>query len=80
MLVGQAAEGFHPVDRIDLPINDDGDDKIQVSAATMNLPMTSLAPSAVVIVVLGGIVMWQRKRQFDMKGYHKKRESDLPDC
>jgi hypothetical protein len=32
------------------------------------------------MVAISGAVAWRRKQQFDQKGYHKKRESDLPDC
>ena len=61
------------------PHKSGGDDKLEASVQ-VNLPVTPLAPAVFVLAVLAGIVVWQRKRQFDLKGYHKKRESDLPDC
>ena len=81
---GQQPDAFHPVDRKDdTTSNQDAKKKQELTesapVSVMSLPMIPLAPSALVIMLLSGLVFWQRKRQFDRKGYHKKRESDLQD-
>jgi hypothetical protein len=45
------------------------DDEIESS------PYQSLVTFALAIALISSAVSWQRKRKFDQKGYHKKRES-----
>jgi hypothetical protein len=47
------------------------DDEIESS------PYQPLVIVALLIALMSAGVAWQRKRKFDQKGYHKKRESDL---
>jgi cell division protein FtsL len=42
-------------------------------------PSTPLALLIALLMSAAGMV-WHRKRQFDRKGYHKKKESDLSEC
>lgn len=37
----------------------------------------SIAKLAAVLIAFAMIIVWNRKRQFDRKGFHKKSESDV---